>query len=715
MYSFRSIKGKIVFSSGLCLVVTILAVIAYSTTSSRTEALRTALGEATNQATIESLKVRSRFEVGLDAARGLSQTFLGIKEEWTEPSRDVLNGILRTVADGNDDLLGTWTVWESNALDGRDAEHVKYDEGHDQTGRFVPYWNKVGGLHLEPCSTYEDPQAGSWYFRPLNSGRETVLEPFAYEIGGKTVMVVSLAVPVRVDGTSIAVAGVDLAVDFLQTLADSIELFGEKADVVLVSHAATIAAHTGKPEQAGKALSEVFADADDVMRRIEGGKPFHDFADGRLRIVVPMTFGASGTYWAVSMSIREGVIYSVANAMAMRSTLIGGACVVGALIVLWFVAGVLARPIRETAHAVNGIAEGNLDVRLAPRGRDEVAVMQGAVNVMAGKLRENIAEIESQVMLAQEKTAQAESAMAEAEQAKARAERARAEGMLQAAEKLASVVERISTATEEISAQSDEIRKGTEVQRERISSTATAMEEMNATVLEVAQNAGNAAEQGSDARDKAQEGADVVERSIKAMTTTQRQAQQLRDNMAQLDEKAKAIGHIMTVIDDIADQTNLLALNAAIEAARAGDAGRGFAVVADEVRKLAEKTMTATKEVGDSIKAIQQVADSNVSSMELAVKDLDDAVDLANRSGEALKAIVVGTESSAGQIQGIATAAEEQSAASEEINHSIDEINRIAMDTARSVEESTEALRELAQQASDLSALIQELRDEAEM
>nr|WP_245168209.1 HAMP domain-containing methyl-accepting chemotaxis protein [Desulfobaculum xiamenense] len=399
----------------------------------------------------------------------------------------------------------------------------------------------------------------------------------------------------------------------------------------------------------------------------------------------------------------------------MRSTLIGGACVVGALIVLWFVAGVLARPIRETAHAVNGIAEGNLDVRLAPRGRDEVAVMQGAVNVMAGKLRENIAEIESQVMLAQEKTAQAESAMAEAEQAKARAERARAEGMLQAAEKLASVVERISTATEEISAQSDEIRKGTEVQRERISSTATAMEEMNATVLEVAQNAGNAAEQGSDARDKAQEGADVVERSIKAMTTTQRQAQQLRDNMAQLDEKAKAIGHIMTVIDDIADQTNLLALNAAIEAARAGDAGRGFAVVADEVRKLAEKTMTATKEVGDSIKAIQQVADSNVSSMELAVKDLDDAVDLANRSGEALKAIVVGTESSAGQIQGIATAAEEQSAASEEINHSIDEINRIAMDTARSVEESTEALRELAQQASDLSALIQELRDEAEM
>ncbi|MCK9240452.1 methyl-accepting chemotaxis protein, partial [Desulfocurvus sp.] len=154
------------------------------------------------------------------------------------------------------------------------------------------------------------------------------------------------------------------------------------------------------------------------------------------------------------------------------------------------------------------------------------------------------------------------------------------------------------------------------------------------------------------------------------------------------------------------------ALNAAIEAARAGDAGRGFAVVADEVRKLAEKTMTATKEVGDSIRGIQGVAAQNIEGMQAAVRDLEEATTLADRSGEVLEEIVRGTEESAEQIRSIATAAEEQSAASEEINQAIDEINSIAGDTARGVTETSQALGDLAEQATALAALVTELRRE---
>ena len=239
------------------------------------------------------------------------------------------------------------------------------------------------------------------------------------------------------------------------------------------------------------------------------------------------------------------------------------------------------------------------------------------------------------------------------------------------------------------------------------------MEEMNATVLEVAKNASSAAEQGKDARDKASQGATVVSRSMAAMRATQNKSMALRDSMHQLDVQAQSIGKIMTTIEDIADQTNLLALNAAIEAARAGEAGRGFAVVADEVRKLAEKTMVATKEVGDSISSIQQVASQNVRSVEDAVKDLDQASNLAGESGSALGEIVSSTDASAGQIQSIATAAEEQAAASEEITRSIDEINAIAVKTDEHVAASLAALSDLEGQASALAQLIRQLKEQS--
>jgi methyl-accepting chemotaxis protein len=225
------------------------------------------------------------------------------------------------------------------------------------------------------------------------------------------------------------------------------------------------------------------------------------------------------------------------------------------------------------------------------------------------------------------------------------------------------------------------------------------MGEMNSTVLEVARNASNAAEQGKDARDKASQGAQ------------QRKAMSLRESMGQLDVQAQSIGKIMTTIEDIADQTNLLALNAAIEAARAGEAGRGFAVVADEVRKLAEKTMVATKEVGDSILSIQRVAGENVRSVEEAVNELDHAAKLASESGSALGEIVASTDSSAGQIQSIATAAEEQSATSEEINRAIEEINSIAVQTDEHVEASLKELENLGALAQSLAGLIRELKE----
>jgi methyl-accepting chemotaxis protein len=279
------------------------------------------------------------------------------------------------------------------------------------------------------------------------------------------------------------------------------------------------------------------------------------------------------------------------------------------------------------------------------------------------------------------------------------------------ASEASAVADRMAEAARELSEQIGQSTSGAEVQRQRIQDTAAAVEEMNATILEVAKNAAQTATSAATARTKANDGATLVADVASAVVSVRDESETLKTNMRDLGEKAQGIGAILGVISDIADQTNLLALNAAIEAARAGEAGRGFAVVADEVRKLAEKTMTATKEVGQAITGIQQGTRDTEAKMERAIAAVGRATGLAERSGGTLSEIVTLVEEAGDQVSSIATAAEQQSATSEEINRSVDEINRLANETATTMAQSNQAVAELADLAQRLNSLIRDLED----
>lgn len=403
--------------------------------------------------------------------------------------------------------------------------------------------------------------------------------------------------------------------------------------------------------------------------------------------------------WLIIVSVEESDIHAPVSAMFRQSLLVGGLAmlIVGLVIVL--VARGIAGTLKAMAVLVEKLARGDLSLteleersmsRDEARG-DEIGVMARGTRGMLEGLRRLFAESEQKTAEAKAAAEQAAQAAAEANQARSEAENARRDGMLAAARQLETVVEIVSSASAELSAQIEESEHGAERQAARMAETATAMEEMNATVLEVARNAGAAAEVSDAARQRAEAGAVVVEKAVTGIRKVREQSLSLKQDMAALAENARSIGSLMSVISDIADQTNLLALNAAIEAARAGEAGRGFAVVADEVRKLAEKTMSATNHVGDAIKDIQASTAKSMEQVDGAVLSIEEATELANQSGAALGEIVGMVDKAADQVRAIAAASEQQSAASEEINASITQVNNIAAETAQAMEQSTQA------------------------
>ncbi len=333
----------------------------------------------------------------------------------------------------------------------------------------------------------------------------------------------------------------------------------------------------------------------------------------------------------------------------------------------------------------------------------------GAIVQMVNALKSHIENAQRESENAREQSAKAQEAMRQAEAASKEAQ-GKTQAMLAAADRLEQVGGVVSSASTELSAQIEQSDRGAAESAQRLSEAATAMNEMNATVQEVARNAGSASAASAETKEKAEAGAHVVEKAVRSIEEVHQMSLDLKEDMTQLNEHAQDITRIMGVISDIADQTNLLALNAAIEAARAGEAGRGFAVVADEVRKLAEKTMASTNDVGNAIKAIQESTAKSMTGVDNAVERIGEATELANQSGQALQEIVTTVEATGDQVNAIATASEEQSAASEEINQSIVQVNDMSRQTAEAMAEAAKAVSDLAAQAQGLTNLIQELK-----
>lgn len=344
---------------------------------------------------------------------------------------------------------------------------------------------------------------------------------------------------------------------------------------------------------------------------------------------------------------------------ALSLGLVVSSTVIFSLMLAWR----LLIPIRSILGGMDRLAHGDLTVKVPVASADELGSLAQRFNEVVPKLRDMISRV-------------------------------------------AHVTDKVASASAELSATAEEMSRGAQTLASRTTQTAAAVEEMNATVAEVAGNSGRAAQMAQTTVGTASDGRTVVSETIAGMEKISEAVTQSAAIMAALGKSSDQIGEIVRVIEDIADQTNLLALNAAIEAARAGEQGRGFAVVADEVRKLAERTTKATKEIGDMIRQIQHDTKGAVSAMEEGTTKVKGGVSLVNRTGDALVKIVEMVTQSADMIRQIAVAADQQSAATQHIAQDLESVAKVTKESEAGATESAKASQDLSLLATELQSVV---------
>jgi methyl-accepting chemotaxis protein len=357
------------------------------------------------------------------------------------------------------------------------------------------------------------------------------------------------------------------------------------------------------------------------------------------------------------------------SAKAIFYSLLGVSVIVfAAALILPFAIGLFMKslilaPIKKTVDAIETVAQGDLTKRIEVSSTDEIGEMAHHFNGFVDKLHDAITHV------------------------------------AQSSDAVSSAASTLDRATEQMAA-------GVEEAAMQVNSVATASEEMSKTSSEIAQNCVLAAKSSDEANQSVNTGEAVTQQTIGIMNRISDRVKDSAEVIKSLGARSDQIGQIVGLINDVADQTNLLALNAAIEAARAGEHGRGFAVVADEVRKLAERTSHATKEISNTIYAMQAETKKAVTSMEEGVSEVGIGTSEAAKSGEALKEILAQINRVTAEINQIAVASEQETATTNEIASSIQQISEVMQETARRIQENATASSQLADLASSLQTMV---------
>lgn len=368
--------------------------------------------------------------------------------------------------------------------------------------------------------------------------------------------------------------------------------------------------------------------------------------------------------------LQEVQVAKMSADRTQATALIFGATSVAVLLgilMAYLITRAITAPINHAVAIASEVASGNLSVHIDNNQTNEVGRLMAALATMVSGLRELVRSIES------------------------------------GATNIAASAEELSTVTSQTS-------DGINRQKQETDQVAAAMNEMTATVADIARNAEQAFTIASDAANQATKGEHEVRETVNQVNSLSVEVSQSMEIIQGLQAETANIGTVLDVIKSVAEQTNLLALNAAIEAARAGEQGRGFAVVADEVRSLAQRTQSSAQEIEALVTTLQSSAKNSVSAMESSASLASHTLERATATGASIERITHAVDEIKQYNNQIATASEQQTSVAEEINQNVTRIRDVTDQSAASSNQTASSSSELARLGSELQTLVSRFR-----
>ncbi|MBN7773974.1 methyl-accepting chemotaxis protein [Clostridium aminobutyricum] len=584
-------------------------------------------------------------------------------------------GTIRSTLSCSDEILGMGVLFEPYKFDSAIESYTAYLTDDD-----------VSANNIQSLGVYADYSKNNYYQPAVQNKEPYITTPFVYD----GINMITVSYPILYNGEVQGIVCCDISIDTFSKINVKNDKLPSLYATIFASDG-TIVYQTNNPDNMGKSAKEALGNvnAEKILSRFTAGKSFSvetKAADGEAyqSFFYPLQAG-NNIWWAQTAVSMKEMNQDVTNTVF----LLVGLCVLVLCIVAIAITAIIKRslkPIQDIVTAAEQISAGHLEIDLESKSNDEIGRLSTAFKATAQGIQTIIEDINYQLG---EMAAGNFALSSKSEFAYVGEFNQILVSIRNINTNLSGTLSQINQASSQVNIGAGQVSSAAQALSQGSVEQASSIEELSATIAEIAEQVKLNAKNAQHANLQANEAGEGI-------TESNSQMMEMIAAMSDISDKSGEIGKIIKTIEDIAFQTNILALNAAVEAARAGTAGKGFAVVADEVRNLATKSAEAAKNTTELI--------------EHTVLAVENGSKIADNTANSLMAVVEKTNTVNSLIGEIAKASEDQSNAIAQVNLGVEQISGVVQSNSATAEESAAASEELNGQADLLKDLVNQFK-----